>query len=328
MYISTKNKKDFDLIQTYLKKEKILFKSTACPSIYIINIINNDLEPKEIDYFKKELNIEFISIENGYLTSKNYKEKSTINIGDLVIGGNKPIFISGPCCIESEDQIISIAKEVKKYGANILRGGAYKPRTSPYDFQGLEKEGLDLLYKAKQVTGLPIISELMDIKYIDIFLEDVDIIQIGSRNMQNYHLLKEIGKVKKPVMLKRGLASTIKELLLCAEYIMANGNENVMLCERGIRTFEKYTRNTMDVACIPLLKELSHLPIIADPSHATGKRSLIKPMTLASIASGVDGIMIESHNNPDLALCDGPQSIYPSELKEIIEKSIKIHSII
>lgn len=328
MYVSTNSKKDFDLLQLYLIKKNILFKATTCTSIYIINIMNSNLESKEVDYLKREFNIDLISIENGYLISKNYKEKSIINIGDVVIGGDKPIFISGPCCIESEEQIISIAKEVKKYGADILRGGAYKPRTSPYDFQGLEKEGLDLLYKAKQVTGLPIISELMDTKYTDMFLDYVDIIQIGSRNMQNYSMLKEIGKVKKPVMLKRGLASTIKELLLCAEYIMASGNENVMLCERGIRTFEKYTRNTMDVACIPLLKELSHLPIIADPSHATGRRSLIEPMTLASIAAGVDGIMIESHNNPDLALCDGPQSIYPSDLKGIIEKSIKIHSII
>ena len=221
--------------------------------------------------------------------------------------------------MESEEQIISIAKEVKKAGANFLRGGAFKPRSSPYSFQGLRDDGLELLKKAKAETGLPIVSELMSIEYLDRFSEEVDIIQIGARNMQNFELLKEVGKVDKPVILKRGLSATIEELLLASEYILAQGNENVILCERGIRTFEKYTRNTLDLGAIPVIKKYSHLPVIVDPSHAGGLWWLVEPMAKAAVVAGADGIMIEVHNDPANAKCDGQQSLKPKRFASLME---------
>ena len=245
-----------------------------------------------------------------------------VDVNGSKVGGKYLGIMAGPCSVESEKQIVEVAKAVKASGANFLRGGAFKPRTSPYSFQGLELEGLELLKIAKQETGLPIVTELMGVEYLDRFVEDVDVIQIGARNMQNFDLLKEVGKTKTPVLLKRGMSSTIEEWLMSAEYIMAGGNENVILCERGIRTFETATRNTLDLSAVPVIKEKSHLPIIIDPSHATGKRDLVEPLAKAAIAVGADGLMIEVHNNPAKALCDGKQSIKPETFDEIM-KTVK-----
>lgn len=249
----------------------------------------------------------------------------TINTdsGIIEIGGKSPIIIAGPCSVESEDQIVSIARAVKEAGANLLRGGAYKPRTSPYDFQGMRADGLDLLKIAKRETGLPIVSEIVGISHLDQFA-DVDILQVGARNMQNFELLKELGKIGKPVLLKRGFSSTVKEWLMSAEYLMDNGNDQVILCERGIRTFSDITRNTLDLSVVPILKEVSHLPIIVDPSHGTGLSSLVGSMSLAAIAAGADGLMIEVHNDPPNALSDGDQSILPGQFAQIVDKVMKI----
>lgn len=244
---------------------------------------------------------------------------SVISVGDVKIGGGHFAMIAGPCSVESEMQIIRVAMEVKQAGADILRGGAFKPRTSPYAFQGMKDEGIRLLLKAKEATGLPIITEIMNVRTLDLF-EDVDIIQVGARNMQNFDLLQELGKTHKPILLKRGLANTLQELLMSAEYIMSEGNENVILCERGIRTYETYTRNTLDLSAVPVLHELSHLPVIVDPSHATGKAALVPPMACAAAACGADGIMVEVHNNPACALCDGAQSLTPAQFKELNAK--------
>lgn len=248
---------------------------------------------------------------------KFHPEDSVINIGNTVkIGGGAFAVMAGPCSVENEGQILNVARAVKAGGADILRGGAFKPRTSPYDFQGLRGEGIELLLKAKKETGLPIVTEIMDAAHLELF-EDVDVIQVGARNMQNFELLKELGHQNKPILLKRGLANTLKELLMSAEYIMSGGNENVILCERGVRTFETYTRNTLDLAAVPMLKELSHLPVIVDPSHATGRARLVRPMALAAAAAGADGIMIEVHNDPANALCDGAQSITPEQFAAV-----------
>ena len=248
---------------------------------------------------------------------KFHPNDTIVEVGDHVrIGGGHFVSIAGPCSVESEDQIIEVAMAVKASGAQILRGGAFKPRTSPYAFQGLKGEGIRLLLEAKKQTGLPIITELMNINDLPLFSE-VDIIQIGARNMQNFDLLKEIGKTKKPILLKRGLANTLQELLMSAEYIMSEGNENVILCERGIRTFETYTRNTLDVSAVPALHELSHLPVVVDPSHATGKAKLVPTMAAAAVAAGADGLMVEVHNNPACALCDGAQSLTPHQFDEL-----------
>ena len=248
---------------------------------------------------------------------KFHPNDTIVEVGDHVrIGGGYFVTIAGPCSVESEDQIIEVAMAVKASGAQILRGGAFKPRTSPYAFQGLKGEGIRLLLEAKKQTGLPIITELMNINDLPLFSE-VDIIQIGARNMQNFDLLKEIGKTKKPILLKRGLANTLQELLMSAEYIMSEGNENVILCERGIRTFETYTRNTLDVSAVPALHELSHLPVVVDPSHATGKAKLVPTMAAAAVAAGADGLMVEVHNNPACALCDGAQSLTPHQFDEL-----------
>ncbi len=252
---------------------------------------------------------------------KFHPNDSVIEIGDVKIGGGHFAMIAGPCSVESEAQIIEVALAVKAAGADILRGGAFKPRTSPYAFQGLKAEGIRLLLEAKKASGLPIITEIMNIKALELF-EDVDIIQVGARNMQNFDLLQELGKTQKPILLKRGLANTLQELLMSAEYIMSEGNENIILCERGIRSFETYTRNTLDLSAVPVLHELSHLPIVVDPSHATGKAKLVPPMAAAAAASGADGIMIEVHNNPACALCDGAQSLTPSQF-QTLNKTIR-----
>ena len=248
---------------------------------------------------------------------------SVIGIGNAKIGGGNFAMIAGPCSVESEEQIIGVAQAVKAAGATILRGGAYKPRTSPYAFQGLGSQGLELLRAARAATGLPICTELMDLRHLDEF-HDIDIIQIGARNMQNFDLLKEVGKTDKPILLKRGLSSTIQEWLMSAEYIMSEGNEKIILCERGIRTYETATRNTLDLSCVPILHELSHLPVVVDPSHATGKARLVTPMAVAAAASGADGLMIEVHNDPAHALCDGAQSLTPEKFAVLAEKVSKI----
>ena len=250
-------------------------------------------------------------------------EDTIINVNGTLVGGNNLGIMAGPCSVESEEQIIGIAKAVKESGANFLRGGAFKPRTSPYSFQGLELEGLRLLKRAKEETGLSIVTEIMSTDYIDEFVRDVDVIQVGARNMQNFDLLKQLGKTNKPILLKRGLSSTIEEWLMSAEYIMAGGNENVILCERGIRTYEGYTRNTLDLSAIPVIKKLSHLPVIVDPSHASGYWYLVEPLAKAAIAAGADGLMIEVHNDPQHALSDGQQSVKP-ELFDKIMKKVKV----
>lgn len=250
---------------------------------------------------------------------KFHPEDTVIDASGVKIGGGHFAVIAGPCSVETHDQIIEVAEAVKASGADILRGGAFKPRTSPYDFQGLRAEGLRLLSEAKRATGLPIITEIMSIEHLELF-EDVDIIQVGARNMQNFEMLKELGHSNKPILLKRGIAGTLKELLMSAEYIMAGGNENVILCERGIRTYETYTRNTLDLSAVPVLHELSHLPVVVDPSHATGASKLVPPMALAAAAGGADGLMIEVHNDPINALCDGAQSLTPAQFDSLAKK--------
>ena len=249
-------------------------------------------------------------------------DDSIINVNGTLIGGGNLGVMAGPCSVESEEQIVEVARAVKNSGANFLRGGAFKPRTSPYSFQGLELEGLRLLEIAKKETGLNIVTEIMSTDYIDEFVDRVDVIQVGARNMQNFDLLKQLGKTNKPILLKRGIAATIEEWLMSAEYIMAGGNENVILCERGIRTYEGYTRNTLDLSAIPVIKKLSHLPVIVDPSHASGYWYLVEPLAKAAIAAGADGLMIEVHNDPQHALSDGQQSVKP-ELFDAIMKKVK-----
>ena len=258
---------------------------------------------------------------------KFHPNDSIIQIGNEKIGGGNFAMIAGPCSVESEEQIIQVAQAVKEAGANILRGGAFKPRTSPYAFQGMKEAGIRLLLKAKEATGLPIVTEIMNISALDLFT-DVDIIQVGARNMQNFDLLKELGKTDKPILLKRGLANTLQELLMSAEYIMSEGNENVILCERGIRTFETYPRNTLDLSAVSVLHELSHLPVVVDPSHATGKSRLVPPMALAATAAGADGIMVEVHNNPSCALCDGAQSLTPAQFDDLSHRIRKVREAI
>ena len=247
---------------------------------------------------------------------KFHPADTVVDCGGVKLGGGMFQIIAGPCSVESEEQIITVAKAVKAAGATLLRGGAFKPRTSPYAFQGLHGEGIRLLEEAKKETGLPIVTEIMDANHLPLF-ENVDVIQVGARNMQNFELLKELGKINKPILLKRGLANTLQELLMSAEYIMAGGNEQVILCERGIRTFETATRNTLDLSCVPVLHQLTHLPVIIDPSHATGVSRLVKPMSLAAAACGADGLIIEVHNDPKHALCDGAQSLTPEEFADV-----------
>ena len=250
---------------------------------------------------------------------KFHPDDTVIDVGGVKIGGNNFTVIAGPCSVESETQIIEVANAVKNSGATLLRGGAFKPRTSPYAFQGLRDEGIKYLLKAKQETGMPIVTELMSASHIDLF-KDVDVIQIGARNMQNFELLKEVGKTGKPILLKRGLANTLQELLMSAEYVMAEGNPNVILCERGIRTFETMTRNTLDLSAVPVLKGVTHLPIVIDPSHATGVSKLVEPMSLAAVGAGADALMIEVHNDPMHALCDGAQSLNPKQFDLVMQK--------
>lgn len=268
--------------------------------------------------------MEVIRYKQTMLCSRKSKEENTIiDVNGCKIGGGNFQIIAGPCSVESLEQIVEVAVAVKEAGATMLRGGAYKPRTSPYDFQGLEALGIQFLVKAKKETGLPIVSEILDISNLDLF-EDVDVLQVGARNMQNFALLKALGKTNKPVLLKRGISATYQELLTSAEYILSEGNPNVILCERGIRTFETYTRNTLDISAVPVLKQLSHLPVIADPSHGAGRSELVESLSLAATAAGADGIMVEVHTHPEEALSDGRQSLTPDAFANLMKKIKKI----
>jgi len=258
---------------------------------------------------------------------KFHPSDTVIDIGGYKLGGGNFQMIAGPCSVESPEQILCVAESVKASGAAMLRGGAFKPRTSPYAFQGMRNEGIELLLKTKEKTGMPIVTEIMDAVHIPLF-EHVDVIQVGARNMQNFELLKELGQVKKPILLKRGFANTLQELLMSAEYLMAEGNDNVILCERGIRTFETYTRNTLDLSAVPVLKELSHLPVIVDPSHAVGVSRYVKSMSLAAVAAGADGLIVEVHNDPQNAVCDGAQSLTPEQFADLAERVRRIREVI
>ena len=258
---------------------------------------------------------------------KFHPDNTIVDVSGVKVGDGSFVMIAGPCSVESEAQIVEVAQKVKESGASFLRGGAFKPRTSPYDFQGLKGDGIKLLQEARKQTGLPIVTEIMNLKDLELF-EDVDLIQVGARNMQNFDLLKELGKINKPILLKRGLANTIKEWLMSAEYIMSEGNENIILCERGIRTYETATRNTLDLSAVPMLKRISHLPVIVAPSHATGINWMVEPMALAAAACGADGIMIEVHNDPAHALCDGAQSLTPEQFDVVARRARKIREAI
>ena len=258
---------------------------------------------------------------------KFHPDDTVVTAGGVSIGGGHFAIIAGPCSVESREQVTAIAKDVKAAGALLLRGGAFKPRTSPYDFQGLKADGIELLEEAKRETGMPIVTEIMNANHLPLF-ENVDIIQVGARNMQNFELLKELGHTHKPILFKRGLANTMKELLMSAEYIMAGGNDRIILCERGIRTFETYTRNTLDLSAVPMLHELTHLPVVVDPSHATGAARLVKPMAMAAAAAGADGLMIEVHNDPIHALCDGAQSLTPAQFADVAARVRQIRAVV
>ena len=297
----------------------------------VIGIIGDttQIDPKVIEVDEAVDHVMRVSEPYKLANRAFHPDDTIVDVDGVKVGGENLALIAGPCSVESKEQVIEIAKAAKAAGANILRVGAFKPRTSPYAFQGMGSSGLDILVAAKEATGLPICSELMDVQYLDEFNEKVDLIQIGARNMQNFDLLKKVGAgTKKPILLKRGLSATFEEWIMSAEYIMANGNPNVILCERGIRTFETYTRNTLDLQAIPVVKKLTHLPIVIDPSHAGGKWWLVEPMAKASVAGGADGLMIEVHNNPEKALCDGPQSLRPERYEELLKQISKIAEVV
>lgn len=290
-------------------------------STALIGVVG-DTAKLDIDWIQAQTFVERVQrIQEPYKKAnrKMHTEDTVIELSNCKLGGGNFQVIAGPCSIESKEQMSEVAKAVKASGANLLRGGAFKPRTSPYSFQGLHDTGLQLLLEAKRETGLPIVTEIMSPEHIDLF-QEVDVIQVGARNMQNFELLKELGKLKTPILLKRGLCNTLEELLMSAEYIMAGGNENVILCERGIRTFENAYRNTLDISAVPMLKKMTHLPVVIDPSHAAGLRFMVEPLALSAIASGADGLMIEVHNNPEKALCDGPQSLTPTQFDDLMKK--------
>ncbi|MGM0378719.1 MAG: 3-deoxy-7-phosphoheptulonate synthase [Bacillota bacterium] len=330
MIVKVKKKKDMAGIKDRISKlqKRVEFHDLDGKKVGILG----DLSKKNLDIVRKDSTVEeVVTIKEPFKkTNRLFKETDTIvNIGSKQIGGDKFGVIAGPCAVESEEQLTEISESIKKSGANFLRGGAFKPRTSPYSFQGLREEGLKLLVKAREKTGLPIVTELMSADLLPLFLKyDVDVLQIGARNMQNFDLLKAVGKTKKPVLLKRGMSSTIKEFLMAAEYVMSQGNPNVILCERGIRTFEDFTRNTLDLSSVIAIKKLSHLPIIIDPSHATGKWWMVKDLAKAAAVVGADGLMVEVHNKPDEALSDGPQSLIPERFDSLMNDLRKMETII
>lgn len=323
------NQKQLDTLTEWLNRMGVEVHTMTGADRIILGLVG-DTENVDVDLVQ---GLDFVQkvvrVKEPYKSSnrKFHPMDTVIDVCGVKLGGGNFAAIAGPCSVESTQQICGIAKEVKAAGASILRGGAFKPRTSPYSFQGLRSKGIELLLQAKQLTGMPIVSEIMDIGSLPVF-EHVDIIQVGARNMQNFELLKELGHTNKVILLKRGLANTLKEVLMSAEYIMASGNGNVILCERGIRTFETATRNTLDVSAIPLLKQMSHLPVIADPSHASGIAGLVRPLALAAVAAGADGIMVEVHNDPEHALCDGPQSIRPEEFGRLMEDMQKVRTVL
>ena len=277
----------------------------------------------DIDKISMEPNVERVMrVQEPYKKAnrKFHPEDTVVTVGDVKIGGGNFAVIAGPCSVESEAQICEVAEDVKRSGARLLRGGAFKPRTSPYSFQGMGTPGLDLLMEARAKTGLPIVTEIMDPRMADLFEQEVDVVQVGARNMQNFELLKEVGKMSKPILLKRGLSNTYEEWIMSAEYIMAEGNENVILCERGVRTFESFTRNTLDISAVPAIRQMSHLPIVIDPSHAAGMYWMVEPLALAATAIGCDGLIIEVHNDPPHAKCDGQQSLTPAKFDALMQK--------
>ena len=320
---STASQKDVEKVSGLVEELGLKVNVVNGATQSVIGIIGDTtkVDPESIEVDPAVEKVMHVSEPYKLANRAFHPEDSIIDVAGVKVGGQHLAVIAGPCSVESKEQVIEIAKVAKAAGANMLRGGAFKPRTSPYAFQGMGSEGLDILVAAKEETGLPIVSELMDARYIDEFNEKVDLIQIGARNMQNFDLLKEVGKrCTKPILLKRGLSATFQEWIMSAEYIMASGNPNVILCERGVRTFESYTRNTLDLQAIPVIKELTHLPIIIDPSHAGGKWWLVEPMAKASLAAGCDGLMIEVHNNPEKALCDGPQSLKPEKFETLMKQ--------
>ena len=305
-----------------LEKKGVQVNPVIGKDIIILGLVGDtsSLDPSQIEANRNVEKVMHVAEPFKKANRLFHPEDTIVDVNGQKIGGKKLAMIAGPCSVESKEQIISIAEDVKKMGANFLRGGAFKPRTSPYSFQGLKYEGLELLKEAREQTGLPIVTELMSPHDIEVFERDVDVIQVGARNMQNFDLLRELGHTSKPILLKRGLCATIEEWLMSAEYIMAGGNENVILCERGIRTFETYTRNTLDVSAVPSVKKLSHLPVVIDPSHSAGKWWMVDPLSKAAVAVGADGLIIEVHNDPANAWCDGQQSIKPSGYAKLVEE--------
>ena len=316
------NNSEIERLKNQLMTKGVTISEVQGEEVKILGLVGDtsNLDPLNIE--ANEIVERVMKVQEPFKKAnrKFHPDNTIIDVNGVKIGGSKIALIAGPCSVETKEQIIGIAEEVKNMGANFLRGGAFKPRTSPYAFQGLKYEGLELLKEARAKTGLPIVTELMSPYDIEKFVEDVDVIQVGARNMQNFDLLKELGKTKTPILLKRGLSATIEEWLMSAEYIMAGGNENVILCERGIRTYETFTRNTLDLSAIPAVKKLSHLPVIVDPSHATGKYWMVEPLAKAAVAVGADGLIIEVHNDPENALCDGAQSIKPSKFKKLVNE--------
>ena len=333
MIVVVKNdceEKGFNNLVSWLEKQNVAVHISKGEFQTVLGLVGDtsNIDIELIEGLEMVEKVARISEPFKNVNRKFHPDDSIIKISDNVnVGGNDFTIIAGPCSVESEEQIIDVATKVQAAGATMLRGGAFKPRTSPYDFQGLKAEGIELLLEAKKITGLPIVTEIMNANHLPLF-EEVDVIQVGARNMQNFELLKELGKTNKPILLKRGLANTLKELLMSAEYIVAGGNENIILCERGIRTFETFTRNTLDLSAIPMLKELTHFPVIVDPSHASGIAKLVKPMALASAAAGADGLMIEVHNDPANALCDGAQSLTPEQFAEVSRNVKRILEVI
>ena len=323
------NQEQLDGLISWLKSKNVSVHTTVGEAHTILGLVG-DTSKLDIDLISALDIVEDVKrVQEPYKNAnrKFHPEDTVIHVGNTSIGGGTLTIMAGPCSVESEEQVVAIARAVKASGATMLRGGAFKPRTSPYSFQGLGAAGLEFLKIAREETGLPIVTEIMEIGQLPLF-DDVDVIQVGARNMQNFDLLKALGHQEKPVMIKRGLSATYEEWHMSAEYVMAGGNENVILCERGIRTFETYTRNTLDLAAIPVLRRLTHLPIIIDPSHATGKSWLVDPLAMSAVAGGADGLIIEVHNDPAHALCDGPQSLRPEDFDAVAKKLFALHGFI
>ena len=316
------SKQDIDALVNKLKEQNLEVGVTNGIGCTILGLVG-DTTAVDMDKISINPHVERVMrVQEPYKKAnrKFHPEDTVVSVGNAKIGGGNFSVIAGPCSVESEAQICAVAEDVKRSGAALLRGGAFKPRTSPYSFQGMGASGLDLLMEAREKTGLPIVTEIMDPRMADLFEREVDVVQVGARNMQNFELLKEVGKMSKPILLKRGLSNTYEEWIMSAEYIMSEGNENVILCERGVRTFETYTRNTLDVSAIPAIKQMSHLPIIVDPSHAAGMYWMVEPLAMAAVAAGADGLIIEVHNDPAHAKCDGQQSLTPEKFNHLMGK--------